>query len=58
MSWRGITPPVGLCGEFRISSRVRAVILSASSCGSKLKARDSRRWIGTGTAPLALICDS
>ena len=55
---RGMIPPVGLCGEFRISRRVFGVMRSASSCGSKLKPRDSRRCSGTGTAPFARICES
>ena len=37
------TPPVGLCGELRISSRVFAVIFASSSAGSNAKSRASRR---------------
>jgi aspartate/methionine/tyrosine aminotransferase len=51
-------PPVGLCGELRISSRVRGVSFASSSAGSNAKLRVSRRCSGTGTAPCALIWDS
>ena len=51
-------PPVGLCGVLRMTSRVWGVILASSSAGSKAKSRASRRYSGTGTAPLATICDS
>jgi len=48
----------GVVGELRISSRVRGVMRASSSAGSKLKPRDSRRLMGTGTAPLTRICES
>jgi hypothetical protein len=58
MSCFGITPPVGFCGELRMTSLVSGEIFASRSAGSKLKPRDSRRYSGTGTAPMARICDS
>ncbi len=51
-------PPVGFCGELRITSFVFFVILASSSAGSNAKSRASRKCSGTGTAPFATICDS
>ncbi len=51
-------PPVGFCGELRMTSFVFFVIFDSSSAGSKAKLRASRRCSGTGTAPFATICDS
>src|SRR5258706_211056 len=44
------SPPVGLCGEFSISSLVFGVISFSSSAGSKAKSRSSFRCTGTGNS--------
>ena len=51
-------PPVGFCGAFRITSRVRSVEPLSSSAGSKLKPRSSRSGSGTGVAPAKRTADS
>ena len=47
MSFFVSTPPVGLCGEFRMISLVRSVISDASSFTSTEKSRSSRNGMGT-----------
>ena len=58
MSARGSTPPVGLAGELRNSTRVRGVMSPASSSTSSRKSLAMRIGIGTGVAPTKRVSDS
>ena len=57
-SSRPATPPVGFCGELRMTSFVRGLSRASSSAGSKTKSRSSCSGSGTGFAPTQLIADS
>jgi len=54
----GTTPPVGFCGELRMTSAVLGPRSSPSSAGSNEKPADSCRGNGTGVAPAQRIADS
>ena len=53
----GVTPPVGLAGELRISSRVCGVISFSVSSAEKAKPFSSRIGTGTGRAPVNSIIE-
>ena len=55
---RSTMPPVGLAGEFRITSFVRGVTRSASCSAVNAKPSSSRIGSGTGTAPAQRMTDS
>ena len=57
-SSRGITPPVGFCGELITTILVRGVSRAAKRSTSKEKPRLSSSGMGTGVAPLKRIMDS
>ena len=57
-SSRVSTPPVGLAGELRNSTRVRGVMSEASSSTSSRKSCSIRIGIGTGVAPTNRVSDS
>jgi hypothetical protein len=57
ISERGVTPPVGLAGEFRINSLVRGVIRESVSSAEKPKPFSSRIGTGTGVAPVNSIIE-
>ena len=52
-----VTPPVGLAGELRISSRVFGVISLSVSSAEKAKPFSSRIGTGTGLAPVNSIIE-
>ena len=53
----GVTPPVGLAGEFRMISLVFGVISASVSSAEKAKPFSSRTGIGTGAAPVNSIIE-
>jgi hypothetical protein len=53
----GVTPPVGLAGEFRINSRVLGVISLSVSSAEKAKPFSSRIGTGMGLAPVNSIIE-
>ena len=57
ISARGVTPPVGLAGELRISSRVFGVISASVSSAEKAKPFSSRIGTGIGVAPVNSIIE-
>ena len=57
-SCAGSIPPVGLCGELRITSLVRSLSSASSAAGSNAKSRSSSSGSGTGRAPNQRIADS
>ena len=57
ISSRGVTPPVGLAGEFRMTSRVSGVISASVSSAEKAKPFASRIGAGIGRAPLNSIIE-
>ena len=52
-----MTPPVGLAGELRISSRVFDVISDSVSSAEKAKPFSSRIGTGMGAAPVNSIIE-
>ena len=54
----GTTPPVGFCGELRMTSFVRGDSRSARSATAKEKSRSSSSGSGTGVAPIQRMADS
>jgi hypothetical protein len=54
----GDSPPVGLCGELRMTRRVRSLRRGPSSSVAKLNPSSSRSGSGTGVAPAQRIADS
>ena len=53
----GVTPPVGLAGEFKISSRVCGVISASVSAAEKANPFSSRTGTGTARAPVYSIIE-
>jgi len=53
----GTAPPVGLAGELRMRSRVRAVISASVSSAEKANWFSSRIGTGTGRAPVNSIME-
>jgi hypothetical protein len=53
----GVTPPVGLAGEFKINRRVFGVIRLSVSSAENAKPFSSRIGTGTGLAPVNSIID-
>jgi hypothetical protein len=53
----GVTPPVGLAGEFAMRSRVCGVISASVSSAEKAKSFSSRIGTGIGRAPVYSIIE-
>ena len=53
----GVTPPVGLAGEFTMTSRVFGPSSDRASSAENAKPFSSRTGSGTGTAPVNSIIE-
>jgi len=56
-SLRGVTPPVGFAGEFKIMRRVLSVTKERASSPENAKPFSSRTGIGMGVAPVNSIME-